>query len=128
MSIQRVTRPTIYLFVGDHEADDGLGVWKRPLHRGFDPSWATPRDAGIPDLDASIWVGLFAPKGTPQPIVDRLNREVRETLKLPDVQKRFIESAGGEAVGMTQGEFLARIKADAERYKRVVQKAGVKPS
>ena len=96
---------------------------KSPL----DPSWATPRDAGIPDLDASIWVGLFAPKGTPQPIVDRINREVRETLKLPDVQKRFIESAGGEAMGMSQQEFLARIKADAERYKRVVQKAGVKP-
>jgi tripartite-type tricarboxylate transporter receptor subunit TctC len=96
---------------------------KSPL----DPSWATPRDAGIPDLDASIWVGLFAPKGTPQPIVERLNKEVRETLKLPDVQKRFIESAGGEAVGMMQDEFLARIKADAERYKRVVQKAGVKP-
>ena len=96
---------------------------KSPL----DPSWATPRDAGIPDLDASIWVGLFAPKGTPQPIVDRLNKEVRETLKVPDVQKRFIESAGGEAVGMSEQEFLARIKADAERYKRVVQKAGVKP-
>ena len=96
---------------------------KSPL----DPSWATPRDAGIPDLDASIWVGLFAPKGTPQAIVDRINREVRETLKSPDVQKRFVESAGGEAIGMTQQEFLARIKSDAERYKRVVQKAGVKP-
>ena len=44
-----------------------------------------------------------------------------------DVALLFIESAGGEAVGMTQDEFLARIKADAERYKRVVQKAGVKP-
>jgi len=96
---------------------------KSPL----DPSWATPRDAGIPDLDASIWVGLFAPKGTPQAVVDRVNREVRQTLALPDVQKRFIESAGGEAVGMTPDEFLARIKSDAERYKRVVQKAGVKP-
>jgi tripartite-type tricarboxylate transporter receptor subunit TctC len=72
-------------------------------------------------------VGLFAPKGTPQPIVERLNREVRETLKLPDVQRKFVESAGGEALGMSQQEFLARIKADAERYKRVVQKAGVKP-
>ena len=96
---------------------------KSPL----DPSWATPRDAGIPDLDASIWVGLFAPKGTPQVIVDRINKEVRQTLGSPEVQKRFIESAGGEAVGMTSAEFLARIKADAERYKRVVQKAGVKP-
>jgi tripartite-type tricarboxylate transporter receptor subunit TctC len=96
---------------------------KSPL----DPSWATPRDAGIPDLDASIWVGLFAPKGTPQPVIDRINAEVRKTLEIPEVQKRFVESGGAEAVGMTPAEFLARIKADAERYKRVVQKAGVKP-
>src|SRR5882672_951540 len=96
---------------------------KSPL----DPSWATPRDAGIPDLDASIWVGLFAPKGTPQAVVDQINKEVRATLALPEVQRSFIEKAGGEAIGMTPAEFLARIKADAERYKRVVQKAGVKP-
>ena len=96
---------------------------KSPL----DPSWATPRDAGIPDLDASIWVGLFAPKGTPQPVIDRLNAEVRKTLQIPEVQKRFVESGGAEAIGMTPAEFLARIKADAERYKRVIQKAGVKP-
>ena len=67
------------------------------------------------------------PKGTPQPIIDRINREVRETLDLPDVQRRFVESGGAEAIGMTPAEFLARIKSDAERYKRVVQKAGVKP-
>ena len=96
---------------------------KSPL----DASWATPRDAGIPDLDASIWVGLFAPKGTPQPIVDRINAEVRKTLEVPEVRKRFVESGGAEAVGMTPSEFLARIKSDAERYKRVIQKAGVKP-
>jgi len=71
--------------------------------------------------------GLFAPKGTPQAIIDRVNAEVRQTLNLPEVQKRFVESAGAEAVWMTPAEFLARIKNDAERYKRVVQKAGVKP-
>ena len=70
---------------------------KSPL----DPSWATPRDAGIPDLDASIWVGLFAPKGTPQAVVDRVNKEVRETLKLAGGAEKFVESAGAEAVGMT---------------------------
>src|SRR5688572_23838768 len=96
---------------------------KSPL----DASWATPRDAGIPDLDASIWVGLFAPKGTPQAVIDKINQEVRATLNVPEVQKRFVESGGAEAVGMTPAEFLARIKSDAERYKRVVQKAGVKP-
>ena len=95
---------------------------KSPL----DPSWATPRDAGIPDLDASIWVGLFAPKGTPQAVVDKVNQEVRAALSDADVKRRFVDT-GAEAVGMTPAEFLARIKADAERYKRVVQKAGVKP-
>jgi tripartite-type tricarboxylate transporter receptor subunit TctC len=95
---------------------------KSPL----DPSWATPREAGIPDLDASIWVGLFAPKGTPQAIVDKVNQEVRATLSTAEVKRRFVDT-GAEAVGMTPAEFLARIKADAERYKRVVQQAGVKP-
>ena len=97
---------------------------KSPL----DPSWATPRDAGIPgprrlDLGRAVRAEGHAAGRS----IDRVNKEVRETLELPDVQKRFIESAGGEAVGMTPAEFLARIKADAERYKRVVQKAGVKP-
>jgi tripartite-type tricarboxylate transporter receptor subunit TctC len=95
---------------------------KSPL----EPSWATPRDAGIPDLDASIWVGLFAPKGTPQAVIDKLNREVRATLADADVKNRFVDT-GAEATGMTPAEFLARIKSDAERYRRVVQQAGVKP-
>jgi tripartite-type tricarboxylate transporter receptor subunit TctC len=94
---------------------------KSPL----DPSWPTPRDAGIPDLDASIWVGLFAPKGTPQAIVDRLNAEVRKTMDQADVQKRFTET-GSETVGMSSSEFMVRIRKDAERYKQVVQSAGVK--
>ena len=102
----------------------GISTAKKSL---LDPSWATPRDAGIPDLDASIWVGLFAPKGTPQAVIDRVNKEVRETLKVPEVQKKFVESAGAEALGMSPAEFLARIKSDAERYKSVIQKAGVKP-
>ncbi len=95
---------------------------KSPLN----PDWATPRDGGIPDLDASIWVGLFAPKGTPQPVVDKVNSEVRKTLSDPDVQRRFVESGGAEAIGMSSADFLARIKADAVRYGRVVKAAGVK--
>lgn len=102
----------------------GISTAKKSL---LDASWATPRDAGIPDLDASIWVGLFAPKGTPQAVIDRINAEVRKTLEVPEVRKRFVESGGAEAVGMTPAQFLARIKSDAERYKRVIQKAGVKP-
>ena len=95
---------------------------KSPLNA----SWATPKDAGL-DVDASIWVGLFAPRGTPQAVVDKLNAEVRKSLADPDLQKRFVESGGAEAVGMSSGDFLARIKKDAERYGRVVKAANVKP-
>jgi len=96
---------------------------KSPLNA----EWATPRDGGIPDLDASIWVGLFAPKATPHAVVDKMNAEVRRTLGDAEVQKRFVESAGAEASGMSSAAFLVRIKADAERYGRVVRAAGVKP-
>ena len=100
----------------------GITTQKRsPL----DPSWATPKDASL-DVDASIWVGLFAPKGTPQAVVEKLNGEVRKSLADPDLQKRFVESGGAEAVGMTSAEFLSRIKNDAQRYARVVKAANVK--
>jgi tripartite-type tricarboxylate transporter receptor subunit TctC len=92
----------------------------------LDASWQTPREAGIPDLDASIWSGLFAPKATPRPVVERLNAEVRKTLEQPDVKKRFADS-GYETAGMSSEEFLARIKREAERYRQVIQAAGVKP-
>jgi tripartite-type tricarboxylate transporter receptor subunit TctC len=60
-------------------------------------------------------------------VIERLNKEVRATLNVAEVQKKFVESAGAEAVGMTPAEFLARIKSDAIRYKRVVDKAGIRP-
>lgn len=91
----------------------------------LDSSWPTPQEAGIPDVDVSIWVGLFAPKGVPQAVVDRLNSEVRRTLDSPDVQKRFAET-GSETVGMSQANFLARVRRDAERYRSIVDTAAMK--
>lgn len=89
--------------------------------------WPTPQEGGIPGVDASIWVGLFAPKGTPKPIIDRLYREVVETLKLPDVRERYGTVGAAETVGMPPKEFLARVKKDAERYKKIVETVGIKP-
>jgi tripartite-type tricarboxylate transporter receptor subunit TctC len=91
---------------------------------GPEPAWSTPRDAGL-DVDASIWSGLFAPKDTPQPVVDRVNGEVRKTLEQRDVRSR-LGDAGFEAVGMSQADFLARIRKDLERYRAIVKAAGVK--
>lgn len=90
------------------------------------PDWPTAQEAGIPNLDASIWVGMFAPKGVPRAIVNKLNAEVRKTLDSPDVRSRYTE-LGTEPVGMTPDAFRARIKKDLERYRVVVKTSGITP-
>lgn len=89
------------------------------------PDWPTPKELGVGEVDAALWVGIFAPKGTPSAIVQRLDKEVRQTLQLPDVKSRFA-NVGYETVGLPPAEFLARIKVDAARFKTVVETAGIK--
>jgi tripartite-type tricarboxylate transporter receptor subunit TctC len=89
--------------------------------------WASAGDVGLKGVDASIWVGMFAPKGVPKAVVDRLYRETVEALKLADVKERYAVVGGAETIGMPPAEFLARIKKDALRYKQVVQTVGITP-
>jgi tripartite-type tricarboxylate transporter receptor subunit TctC len=92
----------------------------------FNPEWKTLQQLGIPDVDASNWVGMFAPKGTPQPIVDRLNAEIAKILAMPDLKERFA-AGGAETLTMTSAALDARVRADSERLKQVVEKANMKP-
>ena len=92
----------------------------------FQPDWPTPTELGLGDVDATLWVGLFAPKGTPPAVIEKLEHEIRQTLQLPDMRSRFAD-AGYETVGSSSKDFLARIKKDAARYKELVQAAGIKP-
>jgi tripartite-type tricarboxylate transporter receptor subunit TctC len=89
------------------------------------PNWATAKEGGIPGLDATIWVGLLAPKGVPRPIIRKLYSEVAAVLELPDVRERFA-TTGAVTVGMPPAEFHTRIKKDAARFREVAQAAGVK--
>jgi tripartite-type tricarboxylate transporter receptor subunit TctC len=92
----------------------------------LDTSWPTVQEAGVKDVDLSIWAGLFAPKGVPQPIRDKLYTEVAAILQMPDVKEKF--AAGGtDTGGMKPEEFTAQIKREAEKLKSVVQTAGIKP-
>jgi tripartite-type tricarboxylate transporter receptor subunit TctC len=84
------------------------------------PDWPTAQEGGIPGVDASIWVGLFAPKGTPQAIVKKLYSVSAEMLKFPDVKERYAVVGGAETIGMPPAEFQAR-------YKKVVQEVGIQP-
>jgi tripartite-type tricarboxylate transporter receptor subunit TctC len=90
-------------------------------------NWQTAQESGIPGVDASIWVGLFAPKGTPKAIVDRLFKESAEVLKLPDVKERYATVGGADAVATPAAVFNARVKKDAERYGKVVRDVGIQP-
>ena len=89
--------------------------------------WPTAQEGGIPSVDASIWVGFFVPKGTPKNIINKLYSVSADMLKFPDVKERFATVGGAEAIGMPPAEFHARVKQDAERYKKVVQEVGIEP-
>jgi tripartite-type tricarboxylate transporter receptor subunit TctC len=91
----------------------------------LDASWPTAREAGVADVDVSVWSGLFAPKGVAPAIVERLNAEVRRTLDAPDV-RALLAAQGFDAAGMSPAEFLVRIRRDAERYRTVIGAAGIR--
>jgi tripartite-type tricarboxylate transporter receptor subunit TctC len=92
----------------------------------FSPDWPTLQEAGVKEVDASNWTALFAPKGTPQPIIDKLNAEVVKILNMPDVKERFA-GGGVDTIPSTAAELDARVKQEAERFKVIVQKANVRP-
>jgi tripartite-type tricarboxylate transporter receptor subunit TctC len=92
----------------------------------FNPEWPTLQEQGVKDIDASNWTLLLAPKGTPKPVIDKLNAEVVKILAMPDVKERFA-GGGVETVGSTPAQLDARIKEEAARLGLIVQKANIKP-
>ncbi len=89
-------------------------------------SWPTLQEAGVPGVRSSIWAGLFAPKGVPQPIIDKIYADVAAILQMPDVKERFA-AGGGVPGGMPPAEYKAYIMKEAASLKTVVTRAGVKP-
>jgi tripartite-type tricarboxylate transporter receptor subunit TctC len=79
-----------------------------------------------PGYEALIWHGLFVPAGTPQPIIDRLRKEMAEILVEPEFKKRLADSGSGEPYITTPEEFAARIKSDYEKYGELIKAIGVK--
>jgi tripartite-type tricarboxylate transporter receptor subunit TctC len=90
-----------------------------------DKSWPTMMESGVPGVSSSIWTGIFAPKGTPKPIIDKVYADIAKALKMQDVKARFA-AGGGVTVGMPPAEFAAAIRKEAAALKVVVAKAGVK--
>ena len=89
------------------------------------PSTPTFAESGLPTVDVIIWLGLFAPAGTPRPIVERLNAEVNRALQSPDVIEKMA-AQGVAPAGGSVDEFAAFVRKDYEHWGRIVKESGVK--
>jgi len=79
-----------------------------------------PVSATIPRFDVTSFVGMAGPAGMPPAVVDRLNRDLRRFLELPDIQQRFHEW-GGQAVPSTPAEMRAHVETEIQKWKEVVK-------
>ncbi len=83
-------------------------------------------DSFYPGYEVPIWQGLFAPAGTPQPIIDKLRTEVNAVLAMPEVAQRLIAAGSGEPSITTLEEFTAMIQRDHTRFVDVIRSIGLK--
>ena len=89
------------------------------------PELPTMAEAGVPKYEATIWLGLMAPKATPPAILKRLNAEVGRIVGNPDVAKAW-KAQGAIAMVMGQGEFWRYLDDDIAKWARIVKISGAK--
>ncbi len=84
------------------------------------PDVPTMEEAGVPDFNATLWVGFMAPAGTPQPIVDKLHHEITKILARSDIRQAW-EKTGATPITMSQAEFKAFMEAQVEKWAKVIK-------
>ncbi len=90
------------------------------------PNIPTAGEAGVPEYEATIWLGLMAPAGTPKPVIDKLNAAVNAAVKRPEIIKLWTEQ-GVVPMSMTPEEFDKYLRDDIVKWAEVVKKFGDKP-
>jgi len=91
------------------------------------PELPTIAEAALPGYDASVWFGVFAPAGTPRPVVDRLHGEILKALQTQDLKSRMI-AMGTDVSGMGPDDFSAYVRKEIPKWANLVKAAGVKVS
>jgi tripartite-type tricarboxylate transporter receptor subunit TctC len=89
------------------------------------PEVPTAAESGVPGYEATAWHGFLAPAGTPREVIDKLHGEIVAILKTKEVRER-LERDGIEAVGSTPEQFGAHIRAEIEKWGKVVRDADIK--
>ncbi|MBQ0821460.1 tripartite tricarboxylate transporter substrate binding protein [Microvirga sp. HBU67558] len=90
------------------------------------PTVPTVAELGFPGFEASQWYGILVPAGTPKPIVDRLNAEIRAAMGAPEIAER-LSLEGAEVWTTTPDEFRRHIASEMARWGDLVKRAGIKP-
>jgi tripartite-type tricarboxylate transporter receptor subunit TctC len=89
------------------------------------PNVPTIAEAGLPGFDYNLWVGVFAPTGTPAEIVERINSDVNRTLREPEIRER-LAALGADAMPMTSADFAKFFAAEIDDSAKVIKAAGIK--
>jgi tripartite-type tricarboxylate transporter receptor subunit TctC len=89
------------------------------------PDVPTVAESGVPGYEYTTWYGIFAPAGTPTPILARLNAEIVRILAAPELTQRF-QSQGGDPASSTPQELAAYMREEAARWDRVIRTAGIR--
>ena len=89
------------------------------------PDVPTLREAGFPELESQAWWGLFAPAGTPRPIVDRINAAKVKAYESAELRQR-IEATGSEPATSTPAQVALRLSRDAQTWGAIIKQAGIK--
>jgi tripartite-type tricarboxylate transporter receptor subunit TctC len=87
----------------------------------------TVAESGVPGYEATIWLGIMAPKGTPPAVVSRLNAEISKISSSAEV-KAIWRKQGAEAMVMSSDEFAKYSAADIDKWARIVKYSGAKAS
>src|SRR5262249_30749495 len=88
------------------------------------PDVPTIAEAGVPGYEATIWLGIMAPKGTPQAVVDKLNAEINKAINRPEILAAW-DKQGPAPLRMKRAEFDAFLRKDVEKWAAVVNAAGL---
>jgi tripartite-type tricarboxylate transporter receptor subunit TctC len=88
------------------------------------PDVPTTAESGLPGLDIVQYYGLVAPAGTPRPIIDRLNADLRKVISANDVQQRIIADGGGP-IATTPQEYAANIHREEGKWSALIKKLGL---
>jgi tripartite-type tricarboxylate transporter receptor subunit TctC len=90
------------------------------------PELPTIAEAGVPGYAASVWFGMAAPAGTPEPVLTRIHADVMKALGNPDYRAKFVTAQSLEPGDLSRAQFGALLKEDEERWGRLVKESGAK--